>query len=72
MTNRVIKISGMHCQGCVGLIRMELVDAGLEEKIKDARLIGDMQGEVELQNVSPQELTKAKEIINSLEGYHTI
>lgn len=72
MANSVIKIAGMHCQGCVGLIRMELADAGLEEKIKEIKLTGDMQGEVELINASSEELTKAKEIINGLEGYHTI
>ncbi|HOY46780.1 MAG TPA: heavy metal-associated domain-containing protein [Candidatus Dojkabacteria bacterium] len=70
--NKVIKISGMHCQGCVGLIRMELADGGLEEKIKDVRLVGDMLGEVELQNASAEELAQAEKIINKIEGYHTI
>lgn len=70
--NKVIKISGMHCQGCVGLIRMELADGGLEEKIKDVRLVGDMLGEVELQNARAEELAQAEEIINKIEGYHTI
>jgi copper chaperone CopZ len=72
MTNNIIKVSGMHCQGCVGLIRMELVDAGLEDKIKDVRLVGEMQGEVELIDVSPEELEKARSIINNLEGYQTL
>jgi len=51
---------------------MELADGGLEEKIKDVRLVGDMLGEVELQNASAEELAQAEKIINKIEGYHTI
>jgi len=47
-------------------------NGGLEEKIKDVRLVGDMLGEVEVQNASAEELAQAEEIINKIEGYHTI
>lgn len=72
MDTRIITVKGMHCNSCIALIRMELEEKGYADKIVDIRLLEDMKGEVELENVTLEDVTEVKKIINDLESYKAI
>lgn len=67
-----ITVKGMHCDACKALIKMELEDAGFEEKIETIELGDNNTGYVVFKEISSDELEKAKSIINALENYSTL
>lgn len=67
-----IKISGMHCDSCKSLIKMEIEDAGFAEKIISIEQTSKNEGKLILKEVSAEEETKIKATINSLNNYKVI
>ena len=70
---KTLIINGMHCDACKILIRMEIDDVGLSDKIKDINLTsGNNKGFVDLQNVSEEEVEKIIEAIDALGEYKVV
>ena len=67
MENKTLSIKGMHCSSCENMIKIELEDAGLSEKIIKVK-----KGIVEFQNISEEELDSARRIINAIGQYEVI
>lgn len=67
-----LKVAGMHCNACKMLVQMGLEDGGFEDKIESVESGEDNQGQVVLNDMSEEELQKAKEIINSVGHYQVI
>lgn len=72
MNATIIKVSGMHCDACKMLVKMELEDLGLEENIKTIELEGDNTGTIALENVNDEKIMEAKEVINQMEQYEVL
>lgn len=58
--DQILTISGMHCDACRNLIRMELADNGYADKIKSIKVVGSNQGKIELQETSIAEQAAIK------------
>ncbi len=66
-TNKFL-IKGMHCESCKALVTMELEDAGLAAKIKTLTLLPEEQGELEMTELTADEMEQLK-IAVSKAGY---
>lgn len=65
-----ITVKGMHCEACKTLIKMEIEDLGLEDKIKEILLMeGENVGEIRFKDISDDDLEKVKNAINKLDQY---
>lgn len=71
MQNKLL-VSGMHCQSCVSLVKMELIEAGLENNIVEINLLDNMQGEVILKEVDTNQIQNAIQAINNLADYQVV
>ncbi|NUM25825.1 MAG: hypothetical protein HUU49_04390 [Candidatus Buchananbacteria bacterium] len=68
--DKKLLIKGMHCDACLNLIKMELADAGLENNIKEIKLLdGQQRGFVTLTNPSEAKIIQAITAINALGPY---
>lgn len=69
----VLTVKGMHCNACKALIKMQLEERGLEDKIISIN-INEVEnvGTVELDNISEEESAIIEEAINSMEQYSVI
>ncbi len=70
--NQTIIIQGMHCEACKSLITMELEEAGLEDKVKTISLQDNNMGELELDDVSEEEVERIKTAINNMGSYSVV
>ncbi|HRN69687.1 MAG TPA: hypothetical protein PLS49_00755 [Candidatus Woesebacteria bacterium] len=65
-----IVVKGMHCDACKALIKMEIEDLGLGDKVKEITLMeGENVGEIQSEDISSQELENIKTAINKLDQY---
>ena len=66
-----LTVNGMHCDACVTLVKMEIEDIGLADKVQSIVLKkGENQGEVLLRDVSSADVSKISTAINNLERYN--
>ena len=70
--DNTITVKGMHCNSCKMLVKMELEENGFDGKIKNIELREGDIGLVDLQDVSEDEIPKAKELINSMDSYEVV
>ena len=63
-------VDGMHCNACVALIKMEIEEVGLANKVKSINLMtGVDRGEIVLEDASQEEVEKIVTVINNLDSY---
>ncbi|HRN69836.1 MAG TPA: hypothetical protein PLS49_01515 [Candidatus Woesebacteria bacterium] len=65
-----ITVKGMHCNACKALIKMEIEDVGLGNRIEEIVLLenGNVR-EIKFIDISDSDLEKVKSTINILDQY---
>lgn len=72
MSDTII-VSGMHCDACKKLVRMELEDAGLDSFVLNIQVDQEQnRGTLTLKDGAGENNTEEiRNVINSMEGYST-
>lgn len=68
--NKTLIVNGMHCNACVSLVKMEIEEIGLADKLESITLLeGRDKGEIALKDVDQVEIDKISTVVNNLESY---
>jgi len=63
-------IEGMHCDACQTLIGMEIEENGFEDKVSSLKILaGENKGVLQLKNVTEEDVSTVKRLINAMEPY---
>jgi copper chaperone CopZ len=68
--NKTLTVSGMHCDACVALVKMEIEEAGVDPDKISIRVDGlNNKGLVSVRDLEDGEEGKVIEAINSMDSY---